>query len=166
MTRVPGIGPATLNNLRPLATVGNGDDAPPAEQPVPAPGASPGASAPGGAAAPPGPAARPPAARALDDIDLDESPDAGDVDRPTDVASAPAPQAGAAPQATGDQINLNTASAADLQRLPGIGATRAAAIISDRDLNGPFRSVDDITRVSGVGPATLNNIRGLVTVGE
>jgi competence protein ComEA len=60
-------------------------------------------------------------------------------------------------------INLNTASAETLSTLPGIGPVKAQAIIAYRERN-PFQSVDQITSVSGIGPATYEKIRGLITV--
>jgi competence protein ComEA len=68
--------------------------------------------------------------------------------------------------ATGDGtlINVNTASATDLEELPGVGEVIAAAIVDYRTQNGPFTSVDQLEDVSGIGPATLENIRDLVTV--
>jgi competence protein ComEA len=64
------------------------------------------------------------------------------------------------------RINLNTATADDLDTLPGIGKVKALAIVTDRDTNGPFSAVDDVVRVKGIGPGTLKKIRALVTVGE
>jgi competence protein ComEA len=61
-------------------------------------------------------------------------------------------------------IDLNSATAAQLETLPGIGPATAAAIIAHRDLHGPFASVDDLTEVSGIGDSKLAAIRGLVTV--
>ena len=61
-------------------------------------------------------------------------------------------------------ININTASATDLEALSGIGEVLAAAIVEYRTENGPFTSVDDLEDVSGIGPATLEEIRDLVTV--
>ena len=61
-------------------------------------------------------------------------------------------------------INLNTASAHDLEVLPGIGPSLAAAIVSYRDDNGPFDSVDGVDKVPGIGARTLDAIRSLVTV--
>jgi competence protein ComEA len=60
-------------------------------------------------------------------------------------------------------IDLNTASAETLSTLPGIGPVKAQAIIAHRERN-PFQSVDQITSVSGIGPATYEKIRGLITV--
>jgi competence protein ComEA len=61
-------------------------------------------------------------------------------------------------------VNINSATAAELETLPGIGPTTAAAIIAHRDLHGPFASVDELGNVAGIGPAKLAALRGLVTV--
>ena len=61
-------------------------------------------------------------------------------------------------------IDLNTASATLLETLPGIGEVRAAATVSYRTEQGPFQSVEEITSVPGIGPATYESIRELVTV--
>ncbi|MBA2319620.1 MAG: ComEA family DNA-binding protein [Deltaproteobacteria bacterium] len=55
------------------------------------------------------------------------------------------------------RVNINTASAADLENLPGIGPSKAAAIAEDRSANGPFATCQDLGRVAGIGPATLAN---------
>jgi len=59
-------------------------------------------------------------------------------------------------------VNVNTASEAELTGLPGIGPAKAAAIIQHRTQNGPFKSLSDLDAVSGIGPATLANITPLV----
>jgi competence protein ComEA len=61
-------------------------------------------------------------------------------------------------------INVNSADAIQLQELPGIGEVLSAAIVKYREDNGPFASVDQLDEVSGIGPATLEDIRDLVTV--
>lgn len=61
-------------------------------------------------------------------------------------------------------LNLNLASEAALDALPGIGPTRAASIVQYRASLGPFRSVDDLGKVPGMGPAAVARIRDLVTV--
>ena len=61
-------------------------------------------------------------------------------------------------------IDLNTATAADLETLPGVGPSTAAAIVDDRTNNGPFASVDDLDRVAGIGPSKLAALRDHVTV--
>ncbi len=59
-------------------------------------------------------------------------------------------------------ININTASPSDLETLPGIGEVKAKAIISSR----PFRSILGIKRVSGIGEATFQKLKPLITVGD
>lgn len=61
-------------------------------------------------------------------------------------------------------ININSASATELETLSGIGEVLAATIVEYREQNGPFASVDDLMDVSGIGPATLEEIRDQVTV--
>ena len=61
-------------------------------------------------------------------------------------------------------VDLNAATAEQLDELPGIGPTTAAAIVDWRNRNGPFRTVDDLLDVPGIGPAKLDRIRSLVAV--
>jgi len=61
-------------------------------------------------------------------------------------------------------INVNTASATELEELDGIGEVIAAAIVDYRTENGPFTSVDQLEDVSGIGPTTMEGIRDSVTV--
>ncbi|MGD2251481.1 MAG: ComEA family DNA-binding protein [Anaerolineales bacterium] len=61
-------------------------------------------------------------------------------------------------------ININTADAPELDLLPGIGPSLAQKIIEYRQTHGPFSCVDDLIRVSGIGPSKLEAIRDLVTV--
>lgn len=61
-------------------------------------------------------------------------------------------------------VNINTATEPELETLPGVGPVTAAAIIDYRTQNGPFASVDDLIDVSGIGPATLEQIRPFATV--
>ncbi len=71
----------------------------------------------------------------------------------------------AAPGASSDgRVNINTADAAALETLPGVGPAIAARIIAWRDENGPFRSVDELTAVSGIGERTLAGMRDQATV--
>ena len=64
------------------------------------------------------------------------------------------------------KINLNTATADELTALPGIGATLAERIVAYREENGPFRTEEELTRVSGIGEAKLAAMEGLITVEE
>ncbi|MCC6499870.1 MAG: ComEA family DNA-binding protein [Anaerolineales bacterium] len=61
-------------------------------------------------------------------------------------------------------VNINTATQAELETLPGIGPTTAQKIIDYRDANGPFSSIEDIMNVSGIGPGTFERIKDLITV--
>ncbi|MCD6023005.1 MAG: ComEA family DNA-binding protein [Actinomycetia bacterium] len=61
-------------------------------------------------------------------------------------------------------ININSASATELETLSGIGEVLAATIIEYREQNGPFATVEELMDVSGIGPATLEEIRDQVTV--
>jgi competence protein ComEA len=61
-------------------------------------------------------------------------------------------------------VDLNRASEADLEALPGIGPALAQAIIDHREQQGPFRSVDDLADVRGIGPAKMEQLRPLVKV--
>lgn len=61
-------------------------------------------------------------------------------------------------------VNINRADATDLDSLPGIGPVLADRIVADREAHGPFVSVDDLGRVSGIGQALLGGLAGLATV--
>lgn len=64
--------------------------------------------------------------------------------------------------APGQPLSLSRATQAELETLPRIGPATAQRIIAWRDTHGPFRSVDDVLAVSGIGPATLEGFRALV----
>lgn len=72
-----------------------------------------------------------------------------------------AASAGAAPSPTAP-VDLNTASAEQLDALPGVGPTTAQKIIDFRQTHGPFRSVDDLEAVPGIGPSKVAQLKGLV----
>jgi competence protein ComEA len=92
----------------------------------------------------------------------------------TDGTQVVVPKQGAAPAgtvpgesgggSTSGLVNINTASATEFETLSGIGEVLAGAIVDYRTENGPFASVDDLENVSGIGPATLEEIRDQVTV--
>jgi competence protein ComEA len=84
------------------------------------------------------------------------------------VAAGGAPEApggaGTGPSGPGQRVNLNTATAADLDALPGIGPVLAGRIVAFRTAEGPFTSVDQLDDVPGIGPAIAANLVELVTV--
>ena len=55
-------------------------------------------------------------------------------------------------------MNVNTATAAELEMLPGIGASRAQAVIEAREAKGGFKSLDDLLEVKGIGEASLSKL--------
>lgn len=63
-----------------------------------------------------------------------------------------------------EKININTADVVELQQLTGIGEKKAADIIKYREENGSFGAVEDLTKVSGIGEKTLENLRDSITV--
>ena len=69
------------------------------------------------------------------------------------------------PLGPGERVDLHTASAAELMRLPGVGRKKAEAIVAQRDKR-PFRKADEVTRVKGLGPAWFARVKGMVTAGE
>lgn len=78
----------------------------------------------------------------------------------TDSGTATTPGAGS----SSELVNINTASAAELQTLSGIGPSMAQSIIDERTQNGAFASVDDLLRVSGIGEKKLAKIKDCICV--
>ena len=78
--------------------------------------------------------------------------------------ATPAPGAGPGSDSTAGAVNLNVATAEQLDTLPGIGPATATKIIADRDANGPFASVEDLGRVAGIGPKKLEELKDLISV--
>ena len=66
----------------------------------------------------------------------------------------------------GEIMDLNTASLSDLTRLPGIGAGRAQDVIDWREKHGGFASVEELTKIKGIGTATLEKLRPYVRAGN
>jgi competence protein ComEA len=137
-----------------------------------------------GAVTGPGVVSLPPGARVADavaaaggtrpDADLDRvnlaAPiaDGGRIYIPTvggpDVAAV-GPSGGEGTEGTAPaQVDLNTATADQLEALPGIGPATAAAILTHRQRSGPFRRVEDLLEVRGIGLAKLEALRDLVVI--
>jgi len=141
LLRVRGIGPATLEKLRPFLDFSGG---------IPSELGMTGIGAYGGgyAGAAPAPSASPMAAPPVDVVQ--------------GAGGGPAPGARGS---SGHRMNLNSASSEEFQALPGIGPALAERILESRAREGPFRTPDDLLRVRGIGPATLARIRDLVFAG-
>lgn len=84
---------------------------------------------------------------------------------PTEFRGSGGSGAGGAPQSDGQLVNINTASAVELEALPGIGPVLAARIVQWRVDNGPFTDVEILGEVSGIGDALMAQLRPLVRVG-
>jgi competence protein ComEA len=61
-------------------------------------------------------------------------------------------------------VDLNQATQAELESVKGIGPSKAKAIIAHRDKNGPYKSVEDLANVKGFGTASVNKLKGELTV--
>lgn len=70
----------------------------------------------------------------------------------------------AAPAAAGQKVNINKASAEELQTLPSIGEVRAQRIVEHREKHGPFTAVEEIMDVSGIGTGIFNQIKERITI--
>lgn len=83
----------------------------------------------------------------------------------SDDAASPIGLSPAGGQAAASQpVDINSADAAALDTLPGIGPATAARIVEDRDANGSYSSLEDLGRVSGIGPKKLEQLQGLACV--
>ena len=78
-------------------------------------------------------------------------------------AASPKPDARATKPAT--VVNINTASVTELQELPGVGAKTAARIVDYRTKKGPFRKIEELMNVQGVGEKSFLKLRSQLTVG-
>lgn len=68
------------------------------------------------------------------------------------------------PGSTAEQISVNTATAPELERLPGIGPVLAQRIVEYREQHGPFQRLEDLLEVEGIGPSKLENLQEYVRV--
>src|SRR3989304_372268 len=78
----------------------------------------------------------------------------------------PPPRTVPPPPPAAGLVNINPATAPELELLPGIGPSLAQGIVAYREAHGLFREIEDLLDVPGIGPAKLEQIRGLVTGGE
>lgn len=84
---------------------------------------------------------------------------------PSDAAQSKTTTRSAAKPASTAIVNLNTASASDLEGLPGIGAKTAARIVEYRQKNGPFKKVEELMNVRGVGEKNFLKLKPQISVG-
>jgi competence protein ComEA len=77
----------------------------------------------------------------------------------------PGAPTGAPTDPSAGPIDLNSATAEQLDALPGVGPVTAMAIVAWREANGRFKSIDELSEVDGIGPARLEKLRKLVSVG-
>lgn len=94
--------------------------------------------------------APPPTAKLSEAPDVAHAPPSSQHAKPTPASAAP--------------ININTATASQLDALPRIGPALAQRIIAYREAHGPFRIVDDLANVKGISPAMVEELRPLITV--
>ncbi len=87
------------------------------------------------------------------------------VDVPHQGEAAPSSPNSSAPNAATEKIDINAASAEELDKLPGIGPAIAKAIIDYRTQNGPFKTIEAINDVKGIGDALFAKIKDQITVG-
>ncbi|MEI6144295.1 MAG: helix-hairpin-helix domain-containing protein [Candidatus Berkelbacteria bacterium] len=80
------------------------------------------------------------------------------------VEAAPAPSSITKSTTPAGKININTATAAQLDSLPGIGPTYSQRIVDYRNTNGPFSSIDKIQNVKGIGEKTFAKFKDLITI--
>ena len=86
---------------------------------------------------------------------------------PLTIVAAPEPVQVAqwdAALASARHVDINTASAAELERLPGVGPTLAQRIVDYRSAHGPFQSPQDLQQVQGIGPKTYETLRAYTTI--
>ncbi len=84
---------------------------------------------------------------------------------PLEAQATRAARAAAAKPASTAVVNLNTASAAELEGLPGIGAKTAARIVEYRQKNGPFKKIEELMNVRGVGEKNFLKLKPQITIG-
>lgn len=86
------------------------------------------------------------------------------VETPAGAESSPISNAPPLGESAAQIVNINTASQAELETLPGVGPVTAEKIIAYRQENGAFSIIEEIQNVSGIGPATFEKMKPLITV--
>ena len=89
-------------------------------------------------------------------VSQDDASQAGHADRAA-LTGADVPEAESL-------LDINTASAGELEALPGIGPVLAARVVEYREANGAFSTIEELMNVPGIGEKTLDGLRGLITV--
>lgn len=102
-------------------------------------------------------------AAALSDGEKIHVPRQGEAVASGQTSSGPASRSDGGASLSG-VININTATAEELDSLPGIGPSTAAAIVEDRERNGPFASPEDLMRVSGIGEGKFSKLKDQIRV--
>jgi competence protein ComEA len=85
------------------------------------------------------------------------------VPREGETSSPPPVSGGEGSRGADTLVNINTASQAELETLPRIGSELAERILDYREANGPFKTIEDIQSVPGIGPATFERLKDLIT---
>ena len=91
-------------------------------------------------------------------------PAQGEAQQASDDSTSEQGASGSSGSASFGLININTATAEELDVLPGVGPSTAATIVEDRERNGPFSSVEDLMRVSGIGEKKFAKLQGSICV--
>jgi competence protein ComEA len=86
------------------------------------------------------------------------------VPKKGEAPAAAAGGAGSSAQQPGDKVNINSATESDFENLPGIGPVLAQKIVDYRDQHGPFRSIQDLMKVTGIGQKKFDSLQAYVTV--
>jgi competence protein ComEA len=88
----------------------------------------------------------------------------GDTETPVLPTPVPTAHSASALSAAGQRVNINTATAHELEALPGIGPALAQRIIDYRATSGPFQAPEDIVKVRGIGEQTFEQLRDYISV--
>ncbi|MDR3574959.1 MAG: helix-hairpin-helix domain-containing protein [Anaerolineaceae bacterium] len=80
------------------------------------------------------------------------------------LAQSPSPKTTLSSPSSDNPLDINTATAEQLDGLPGIGTSKAQQIIAFRQQNGPFQKIEDLQNVPGIGPGIFTKIKDMITV--